>query len=53
MSAIPKEVRPGAGATARLSEHLTSLHYEGLCERLRQVIWSFDNQPDVEELYRW
>jgi 2-methylcitrate dehydratase PrpD len=23
------------------------------CERLREVIWSFDRQPDVQELYRW
>jgi 2-methylcitrate dehydratase PrpD len=23
------------------------------CERLRQVIWSFDQQPDVQELYEW
>src|SRR4051812_17992105 len=30
MSAIPKEIRPGAGATTRLAEHVASTRYEDL-----------------------
>ena len=33
MSAVPKEISPGAGATARLAEHVAATRYEDLPER--------------------
>jgi hypothetical protein len=53
MSARPKEIRPGAGATARLTKHVPARRCEALCERLRELICSCDKLPDVEELFKW
>ena len=52
MSPRAREIRPDASAMA-MAEHVTSRHYEGVCECLHEVIWSFDNEPDVEELLKW
>ena len=34
MSAIPREIRPGAGATARLAEHVASKRYDDLSPKV-------------------